>query len=52
MAMNSRQAKASRHQRLRRRWTYPFKVEPVRTTIRAQMRRASFPKASTHWRKD
>src|SRR5262245_47332777 len=52
MAMNSHQAKASRHHRLRRGWTYPFKLEPVRITIRAQMRRAPFPKAWIHWRKD
>src|SRR5262245_10753515 len=50
MAMNSHQAKASRHHRLRRSWTYPFKIEPVRTTIRALMRRAPFPKTSTHLR--
>jgi ERF superfamily len=36
MAMKSHQAKASR-QRLRRRWTYPSKIEPIRTTIRAPL---------------
>ena len=53
MATNSRQqAKASRRRRVRRSWTCQFKVELVRTTMRAPMWRAPFPKTPTHLRAD
>jgi hypothetical protein len=44
MVMNPPQAEAARRRKLRRNWTCSFKVELVRTMIRAAMWRARFPK--------
>src|SRR5262249_28720942 len=52
MAMNSPQAEAARRRRLRRSWTFQFKIGQVRTTMRAPMWRAPFPKTPTHLRAD
>src|SRR5262249_17910711 len=47
-ALNSHQAKASRHHKLRRSWTCQFKVELLRTTMRAPLWKVPFPKTPTH----
>ncbi len=53
MAVNPPQAEAARRRRLRRSWTcHQFKIELVRTTMRAPMWRAPCPRTSPHVRAD